>query len=74
MAATTFGGGDVMGHSGEPTTLVALLRMLDIKHASLPHQHRVIQAWLDENPPNTELKISLRRNGYGLLLRKDSRG
>ena len=59
--------------SGQPTTTGGLLRELGIQHASA-NQHRVaIAAWLERNTANAELKLSLRANGYGLLLPRPQR-
>jgi hypothetical protein len=51
-----------------PTTMPALLRMLGIAAASARHQSEALQRWLTSNTPDHALRISLRQNGYGLLL------
>lgn len=52
----------------QPTTLPALLRLLGLQHASA-YQHRpALTRWLEQNTPGPELRVSLRANGYGLLL------
>ncbi|MDT5348395.1 MAG: hypothetical protein QOH91_1682 [Mycobacterium sp.] len=58
--------------SGQPRTTAGLLRQLGIQHGSA-HQHRVaIAEWLQRNTASAELKLSLRANGYGLLLPRPS--
>ena len=32
----------------------------------------LLRDWLAHHPPNPLLRVSLRRNGYGLLLKQDS--
>jgi CRP/FNR family transcriptional regulator, cyclic AMP receptor protein len=54
--------------SHHPNTAVGLLRMLGILHASIEHQKPVLRAWLTANPPSKDLRISLRRSGYGFVL------
>lgn len=55
-------------HNPPPTTMPALLRMLGIAAASARHQSEALQRWLTSNTPDHALRISLRQNGYGLLL------
>jgi hypothetical protein len=54
--------------SHQPETTVALLRMLGIEHAPIEQQKPLVRMWLTANRPSTELRISLRRNGYGSVL------
>jgi len=54
--------------SQHPQSAVALLRMLGIHDASVGQQKPLLRTWLTANPPSRELRISLRRNGYGSLL------
>ena len=54
--------------SRPPATASALNRMLGIEGLSIYRQKPVLHDWLIENPPSPELRISLRRNGYGLIL------
>ncbi len=54
--------------SHHPETAVALLRMLGIHDASVEQQKPLLRTWLTANPPGEELRISLRRNGYGFVL------
>lgn len=51
-----------------PSTMPALMRMLGISSASARHQHEALKRWLSSNTPHPVLRISLRQNGYGLLL------
>lgn len=53
--------------SNQPSTLSALLRLLDVQTASA-YQHRpALTKWLEHNTPSVELRISLRANGYGVM-------
>jgi len=54
--------------SHKPETAVALLRVLGIQHAPIEQQKPLLRTWLTANPPSTELRISLRRSGYGFVL------
>jgi CRP-like cAMP-binding protein len=54
--------------SHQPKTAVALLSMLGIQHASVEQQKPLLRRWLTVNQPSTELRISLRRSGYGFVL------
>jgi CRP/FNR family transcriptional regulator, cyclic AMP receptor protein len=54
--------------SHQPKTAVALLRMLGIQHASIEQHKPLLRKWLTANQPSTELRISLRRSGYGFVL------
>jgi hypothetical protein len=51
-----------------PSTMPALMRMLGLSTASARHQHEALKQWLASNTPHLVLRISLRQNGYGLLL------
>lgn len=57
----------VTSHHG-PSTMPALMRMLGISSESARHQHEALKRWLSSNTPHPVLRISLRQNGYGLLL------
>jgi hypothetical protein len=59
-----------VGDSGEssPATLARLLRELHAERQSALKQQDVLRHWLDDHDPNKSLRISLRANGYGLLL------
>jgi hypothetical protein len=64
---------DAVGPGGaQPTTLPALLRALDVDGAPVTRQKVAIRAWLDRNRANPALRLSLRRNGFGLLLNAES--
>jgi CRP/FNR family transcriptional regulator, cyclic AMP receptor protein len=54
--------------SHQPNTAVGLLRMLGIQHASIEQQKPLLRTWLTANQPTKELRISLRRSGYGSVL------
>jgi CRP/FNR family transcriptional regulator, cyclic AMP receptor protein len=54
--------------SRQPKTAVGLLRMLGIQHTSIEKQKPLLYAWLTANQPSKELRISLRRSGYGFVL------
>jgi hypothetical protein len=58
----------IQNASYQPATAAALLRMLCVQDKTIMGQRPALIAWLTENPPNRELRISLRRNGYGLLM------
>lgn len=52
----------------EPHSVSALLRTLHMTDASVDKQKVVLREWLHDHLPDPELRLSLRRNGYGLLL------
>ena len=54
--------------SQQPDTAAALLRMLGVQGASVGRQKSPLRAWLATHSPSPALRISLRRNGYGVLL------
>jgi hypothetical protein len=54
----------------QPATLAALLRELDLTHASIEKQKPVLRAWLASHPANKMLRVSMQCNGYGLLLKE----
>ena len=58
----------ILNTSRPPATASALIRTLGIEGLSVFRQKPVLHDWLIENPPSPELRISLRRNGYGLIL------
>ena len=51
-----------------PTTAAGLLRLLGIEHEPVLQQRVALAEWLECNTPTAELQLSLRANGYGLLL------
>jgi hypothetical protein len=58
--------------SPQPATLPVLLRALGMNHASAAQQKVAVGDWLADNAPSPELRTSLRRNGFGLLLAQRS--
>ena len=52
----------------QPETVAALLRRLHVENASAMRQVDALRAWLRDNIPSTALRVSMRRNGYGILL------
>lgn len=54
--------------SPQPHTAAALLRQLGVPHASVMRQRAVLADWLKHNSASSELTLSLRANGYGILL------
>jgi hypothetical protein len=59
--------------SHRPATAARLLRLLGIPHACAQHQQTALAQWLACNTPTRELKLSLRANGYGILLPRPRR-
>jgi hypothetical protein len=53
---------------GQPHTASALLRTLHINDVSIDKQKGALREWLHDHTPDHELRLSLRRNGYGKLL------
>ena len=58
--------------SEQPTSVPALLRELSMDHASAENQKAALRAWLIDNTPDPALRLSLRGNGFGLLLKETS--
>jgi hypothetical protein len=54
--------------SPQPHTASALLRLLGVPNASALRQRAVLAAWLEHNTATPELQLSMRANGYGILL------
>lgn len=54
--------------SGQPTTTAALLRQLGVAHGCANQHRAAIAEWLQHNTASAELKLSLRANGFGLML------
>ena len=52
----------------QPETVAALLRQLHVNNASAMQEVGALRAWLRRNTPNADLRVSMRRNGYGILL------
>ncbi len=57
----------------QPTTVCALLRELDMSHACVEKQKAALVTWLMLHEADRGLRISLRENGYGLLLKQTER-
>lgn len=53
-----------------PQSTAELLRMLGINDVSGAQQKQLLRTWFAANPPSSELRISLRRNGYGSVLKQ----
>jgi hypothetical protein len=60
--------------SRQPRTVPALLRLLGLPDVPVLSHHEAIADWLERNDPSVALRISLRANGYGLLLPPPTRG
>ena len=58
--------------TAQPTNVPTLLRELGIDHTSVEKQKPALRDWLAHHPPNPMLRVSMRRNGYGLLLAENS--
>jgi hypothetical protein len=56
--------------SAQPATVSALLRELDMSHACVEKQRVALGTWLMIHEAQRPLRISLRENGFGLLLRE----
>ena len=54
--------------STQPHTAPELLRELHINDVSVDKQKDVLREWLRDHRPEQPLWLSLRRNGYGILL------
>jgi hypothetical protein len=56
--------------AAQPATVCALLRELDMSHACVGKQRAALGTWLMLHEPGRALRISLRENGYGSLLKQ----
>jgi hypothetical protein len=56
--------------SPQPATLSVLLRELGVSHSCVPTHKAALRTWLAVNTPQKPLRISLRVNGYGRLLKE----
>ncbi|MBV9090385.1 MAG: hypothetical protein JO044_10865 [Mycobacteriaceae bacterium] len=63
------GAANQQGAPGPAATVSALLRSLHINHNSAEAQRVALRRWLIDHTPSKALRISLRSNGYGVLLR-----
>jgi hypothetical protein len=58
------------GEAGQPATTCTLLRELGMSDASVEKQRVALGTWLMIHEAARPLRISLRENGYGLLLKE----
>lgn len=56
------------GGQNFPDTLPGLLRSLHIETHSAHRLHPEVRHWLDDHEPSPPLRLSIRANGFGLLL------
>jgi hypothetical protein len=56
--------------AAEPVTASALLRELGMSHACAQKQKAALGTWMMIHEAQRPLRISLLRNGYGLLLKE----
>lgn len=56
--------------STQPATVSALLRELGMSHACVEKQKAALVTWLMIHDAGRPLRISLRENGFGLLLKQ----
>ncbi len=54
--------------TSQPATVSSLLRELGLSHACVEKTRVALGAWLSSHEPDRRLRLSLRENGYGLLL------
>lgn len=54
----------------EPATACILLRDLGVTHACVEKQKVALGGWLTVHEPQRPLRISLLKNGFGLLLKE----
>ena len=65
------GADDTQQRLTRPATLPALLRLLGVHQEPVSQQVAAVRAWLAGNAISPELTMSLRSNGYGLLLKAE---
>ena len=58
------------GEATQPATASILLRELGMSHACVLKQRVALGTWLMIHEAKRPLRISLRENGYGLLLKE----
>jgi hypothetical protein len=69
LERTTAPTGDDRSHDdGSPHTVPSLLRVLHRETESALALKSVLRVWLDDHDPSPPLRLSLRANGFGLLL------
>jgi hypothetical protein len=56
------------GGHGSPDTVPSLLRELHSQAESVLALKSVLKGWLGDHDPSPPLRLSLRANGFGLLL------
>ena len=54
----------------QPATVCALLRELGMSHACVEKQKVALRTWLMIHEAPRQLRISLRENGFGLILKE----
>jgi hypothetical protein len=54
----------------QPTTACILLRELGMSHACVEKQRAALGSWLTTHEPHRPLRLSLRENGFGPLVKK----
>ena len=59
---------DIEPGPSQPETVAVLLRQLHMDKASATGEVNALRAWLHDNFPNAALRVSMRRNGFGILL------
>jgi hypothetical protein len=57
------------GEARQPGTVSTLLRELGMSHACVEKQKVALGTWLTIHEPERPLRLSLRENGYGPLLK-----
>ena len=68
MGAQTERSANAQQGPAQPETVAALLRQLHVDKASAMREVDALRAWLRDKMPNTALRVSILRNGYGILL------
>ena len=58
------------GETNQPATASTLLRELGMSHACAQQQKAALGTWLVRHEPARPLRVSLLRNGYGLLVKE----
>lgn len=58
------------GEATQPATVCSLLRELGMSHACVEKQKVALGTWLMIHEAARPLRISLRENGFGLLLKE----
>jgi hypothetical protein len=58
------------GETAQPSTASTLLRELGMSHACAQQQKAALGTWLVLHEPRGPLRVSLLRNGYGVLVKE----